>query len=503
MVRRRRNITARQENQGPNYTNLTNTLPRAEVFSADQVEAIHGQSLRVLEELGIRILNAEARRILIEAGCEVRDDMMVHFPAGLVEANVEKAPKSFTWHGGNDFTVEVSGTSLIFGPGAGCPNATDLTRGRRPGTLAIFEELVKIQEGFDILQKIGPMVEPQDVPVNVRHLDVLRVQVENSRKIPFIYARGTGQTVQSFEMMMIARGVSESTFRNRAFSSTVVNTNSPRQIDVPMAQGIMDFAEWGQVCVITPFCLAGAMAPITTAGALMLSHAEALAGITLSQITRPGAPVVYGAFSSNVDMKSGAPVFGTPEHIHANLGAGQLARHVGLPWRSGAGTASNSPDVQGAMETQAGTWGAVLGGANLIYHAAGWLEGGLTISYEKLITDLEVCQTLARVMEPVEATPEAIGFDAVAEVKPGGHFFAATQTMNRYATQFYEPLTSDWSNFGQWTDAGAVGATERATKMWQTALKTFTPPPMDVARRDALADYVEHHKATGGAVVVD
>ncbi|MEM7671281.1 MAG: trimethylamine methyltransferase family protein, partial [Pseudomonadota bacterium] len=270
-----------------------------------------------------------------------------------------------------------------------------------------------------------------------------------------------------------------------------------------MAQGIIDFARWGQVCVITPFCLAGAMAPITTAGALMLSHSEALAGIALSQIARPGAPVIYGAFSSNVDMKSGAPVFGTPEHIHANLGAGQLARHVGLPWRSGSGTASNAPDVQGAMETQAATWGAVLGGANLIYHAAGWLEGGLTISYEKLITDLEICQTIARAMEPVEATPEAIGFDTVAEVPPGGHFFAAAQTMNRYATQFYEPLTSDWSNFGQWNDAGAVDTTKRARDLWKEALRTFTPPPMDIAHREELTDFAEQRIAEGGVAVVD
>lgn len=503
MARRRRQSAARAENQGTDYTQLTHGFPRAEVFSTDQVEAIHGESLRVLEELGIRILNDEAREMLRAAGCEIRDDMMVHLPADLVEAEIARAPRRFTWHGATGFSVDVAPDTLIFGPGAGCPNATDLDRGRRPGTLADLVELLKIQEGFDILQKIGPMVEAQDVPVNTRHVELTRIQLENSRKIPFVFARGSGQTEQALEMIRIARGVDMETFRNTAYASTVVNTNSPRQIDVPMAQGIIDFARWGQVCVITPFCLAGAMAPITTAGALMLSHAEALAGIALSQIARPGAPVIYGAFSSNVDMKSGAPVFGTPEHIHANLGAGQLARRIGLPWRSGSGTASNAPDVQGAMETQAATWGAVLGGANLIYHAAGWLEGGLTISYEKLITDLEICQTIARAMEPVEATPEAIGFDAVAEVPPGGHFFAATQTMNRYATQFYEPLTSDWSNFGQWHDAGAVDTTKRAHALWKEALRTFTPPPMDVARKEELAAYAAARIAEGGAVVVD
>lgn len=304
-------------------------------------------------------------------------------------------------------------------------------------------------------------------------------------------------------MMMIARGIDEDNFRKSAFASTVINTNSPRQIDVPMAQGIIDFARWGQVSIITPFCLSGAMAPITTAGSLTLSHAEAMAGIMLSQVVRPGAPVIYGAFSSNVDMKSGAPVFGTPEHIRTNFGAGQLARRLGLPWRSASGTASNTSDVQGAMETQAGLWGAVLGGANLIFHAAGWLEGGLTFSYEKFITDLEICQTIAETMLPVEATEEAIGYDAIAEVAPGGHFFAAKQTMERYSTQFYEPLISDWSNYGQWSEAGSIRTTERANKMWKETLKNFTPPPMPPERREELDDFVARRTGEGGAPILE
>jgi trimethylamine--corrinoid protein Co-methyltransferase len=245
------------------------------------------------------------------------------------------------------------------------------------------------------------------------------------------------------------------------------------------------------------------MAPITIAGALTLSHAEALAGITLAQIVRPGAPVVYGSFASNVDMKSGAPVFGTPEHIKSNFGAGQLARHIGLPWRSAAGTASNVADAQGACETQLALWGAVLAGANMVFHACGWLEGGLTHSLEKFITDIEAMQTIAEAMQPVACGPDEIGFEAIAEVAPGGHFFAATQTMERYRTAFYEPLVSDWSNFGQWTEAGSKTATERAHEIWKRRLAEFEPPPIDPGVAEALDSFVARRTAEGGASPMD
>jgi trimethylamine--corrinoid protein Co-methyltransferase len=245
------------------------------------------------------------------------------------------------------------------------------------------------------------------------------------------------------------------------------------------------------------------MAPITVAGALTLSHAECLAGIVLSQVVNPGAPVLYGAFSSNVDMKSGAPAFGTPEHIKTNFAAGQLARHVGLPWRSAAGTASNAPDVQGAYETQLALWGCLLSGADVIFHAAGWLEGGLVFSLEKFVTDVEVLQTVAETMRPERAGPEEIGLDAIAEVQPGGHFFSAGQTMARYQTAFYEPLVSDWSNFGQWTEAGARTATDRAREIWRERLAAFEAPPLDPGHREAMEDHAARREAEGGAPPVE
>jgi trimethylamine--corrinoid protein Co-methyltransferase len=252
--------------------------------------------------------------------------------------------------------------------------------------------------------------------------------------------------------------------------------------------------------IITPFCLSGAMAPITIAGALTQQHAEALAAITLSQIVRPGSPVMYGSFSSNVDMKSGSPAFGTPEHVKTTFGAGQLARHIDLPWRSAAGTASNIADAQATYETSASLWAAVMSGSDLVLHGAGWLEGGLTASFEKFILDIEMLQGFAEMFAPVPASDDDLGFDAMAEVGPGGHYFAAEHTMSRYQTAFYEPLVSDWRNFGQWTEAGAPTATERANTIWKRVLEEFEPPKLDIARRDAVNDFVERRIREGGAM---
>ena len=303
-------------------------------------------------------------------------------------------------------------------------------------------------------------------------------------------------------MLRDFRGLSDAEFNDNVYCYTIINTNSPRQLDIPMAQGLIDFARAGQVSIITPFTLMGAMAPITVAGALTLSHAEALAAITLTQLARPGAPITYGTFTSNVDMRSGAPAFGTPEHFKASLAAGQLARFLDLPWRCASGSAANLGDAQAANETQFGLWGCLLAGATVVIHAAGWLEGGLTVSYEKLITDVEVLQMVAELCANTPAGDAEIGLDALAEVQPGGHFFAAGQTMARYQTEFYDPLVADWSNFGTWTENGAVDATSRATGIWQRILASDTRPPVEADRVGALREYVERHTECGGAAPV-
>ncbi|MEM8576615.1 MAG: trimethylamine methyltransferase family protein [Pseudomonadota bacterium] len=478
------------------YGRLRSPFPVMEVYSADQIEAIHEAALDLLEAPGLKVLLPEARALYRAAGALTHEGTeIVRLGREIVTAALASAPTEVPVAAAvpeRDVTLALG--NIVFQPGAGAPHAADLTRGRRPGTLTDFKELVQLTQSFDVLHIMPPLVEPQDVPLHLRHYDMTRWQMALTDKVPFVYARGRGQVEECFEMIAAFRGLEAEAFRAQARCYTVINTNSPRQIDVPMAQGIIDFARWGQVAFITPFTLMGAMAPVSLAGAMVLSHAEALAAITLAQLARPGAPVCYGTFTSNVDMKSGAPVFGTPEHFRASLVAGQLARRIGLPWRCATGTAAATPDVQAANETQFGTWGCLLAGATVILHAAGWLEGGLTVSYEKLVTDLEVLQQVAELCGPAELD---LALDALRDVQPGGHFFGAGHTMERYQTAFYDPLVADFSNFGAWEEAGGRDATQRATGIWQARLAQ-AGPAVDAGRLAALDDWIAARAAKGG-----
>lgn len=485
------------------YRGLQNTLVRQPAFSDDRVEAIHSTALRVLEELGIKVLNEAARGYFRAAGASVDEtSQLVRIDQALIAGALDTAPGEFLLHGASpDTDVRLGGDNVAFVCVGGAPHISDLDRGKRPGTIEDTRNIIRLAEHFDVLHLQSPNVEAQDVPVHLRHYAVTEAQLTLSRKPFFIYSRGSGQVEDGFAMTRIARGLDVEEFEARPWCYTIINTNSPRQLDVPMCQGIIDFAKAGQVSVITPFTLAGAMAPVTMPGALVLQHAEALAGILLSQLVRPGAPVVYGSFTSNVDMKSGSPAFGTPEFVRAAFGAGQLARHIGLPWRGSAATASNAPDEQAVYEYLMSAWGSILGGVNMMVHAAGWLEGGLTGSLEKFILDIEMLQTFAEIFEPLDSGDQALAFEAIASVEPGGHFFGCEHTMQRYQSAFYEPLVSDWSNFGQWTDNGALTATQRANGVWKKLLREFEPPPMDPARREELQAFIERRSAEGGAPV--
>ncbi len=328
---------------------------------------------------------------------------------------------------------------------------------------------------------------------------MMRAQLTHCDKPMFVYSRGSEQVSDSFEMIRLALNLSMDDFTDGVWATTVINSNSPRMLDIPMAQGLIDFARAGQMTIITPFCLAGAMAPITVAGALTLQHAEALTGITLAQLTRAGAPISYGGFSSNVDMKSGSPAFGTPEHVKMQIGAGQLARHIGLPWRSATGAASNTADMQAANETNMAIWGGAMANATLTVHAAGWLEGGLSFGYEKFINDVEALQTMAEICVKPSGNGSEIGFDALAEVEPGGHFFATQHTMDRYQSAFYAPLVSDLTNFGAWTEAGAKTSTQRATDIWTKNLKDFQDPVHGDTAASNIDAFIEMRKQKGGA----
>ncbi len=483
------------------YRSLTSPFAPIELLSDDEVEHLHRSALELLLHQGIRVLLPEARELLRFAGASVDDETeLVRFEPELVDRATATAPSSFELIARSpERTVTLGGRHLATVPVSSPPAVSDLDGGKRVGNLADFRDLLRLTQHFDVLHVTGPCVEPQDVDLPFRHLQSGLAYLTLTDKAPFLYSRGRGQVSDGFEMVRIGHGIDEDTFAAAPRCYTVINSNSPRQLDVPMCMGLIDFAAAGQLSVVTPFTLAGAMAPVTLAGALTLQHAEALAGITLTQAVRPGAPVVYGAFTSNVDMKSGAPAFGTPEYFKAALASGQLARHVGLPYRSSAPNASNAVDGQAMYETMISLYGAVLGGCNLLIHAAGWLEGGLTASKEKFVLDVEVLQMLAETFEPLVVDDEEIGLDAIGETPPGGHFFGGEHTLRRYRTAFYEPLVSDWSNFGQWTEAGARDATQRANEIWKRTLAEFEPPPLDVAIAAELEEFVARRTIEGGA----
>jgi trimethylamine---corrinoid protein Co-methyltransferase len=483
------------------YRHLRNPFEPLKVFSDDQVASIHEAALVMLETQGMKVLSEDARTLYRNAGADVDEaTLMVRLGRELVSASLATAPRDITLHAVDPQRhVPLSNQSVAFAPTSGPPNIMDTAGGRRAGTLVDFCNLIKLCQNFEVIHVLGGATEPQDVPVQFRHLEVTRAQLMLCDKVSFIFSRGHKQVADNFELIRLAHGISPEEFRSRPYTYTIINTNSPLQLDIPMADGIIDFAAAGQVLIITPFTLAGAMAPVTVAGALTLAHAEALAGLALAQIVRPGAPIVYGSFTSNVDMKSGSPAFGTPEYVKAAFGAGQLARFLGLPWRSSNATASNIPDAQSAYESQMSLWGALFGGCNFVLHAAGWLESGLTTSYEKFILDIEMLQMFAEVFQPVGAAPSDLALEAVAEVGAGGHFFGCAHTMERYRSAFYAPLVSDWRNAGQWADDGSKTATERASGIWQNELKRYVAPVRDAGIVEALDAYVARRVEEGGA----
>ncbi|MCV2867514.1 trimethylamine methyltransferase family protein [Defluviimonas sp. WL0002] len=493
--------TGSQGARAVRYHHLSHPFAPQSVFSDDAIAGMHDTALRVLEELGVRFLLPEARTIFAAAGAVVDEEtQMVRIGRDIVASALTSAPRSIRLRAADARHEQTYAQGrLLFGGSGGCPNATDRIRGRRPGSLSDFEDALKLQQHFDVIHILSPSAEPQDVPVNLRHYAMMRSQMMIGTKPLFAYARGRRQVADSFDLVRIGLDLDEAAWNDGVWCKTIINSNSPRLIDVPMAEGIIDFARAGQLSIITPFCLAGAMAPVTVAGALVLQHAEALACIALAQLASPGAPVSYGGFSSNVDMKSGAPAFGTPEHLKMQIGSGQLARLTGLPWRSAAGSAGNTADVQAATENTMGLWGALMSNATLTVHSAGWLEGGLTFGYEKFILDVEALQTIAELCERPDSDAAAMAFDAIAEVAPGGHFFAAAHTMERYDRAFYTPLVADLSNYGTWTEHGAKTATERATAIWQRALTEFEPHAGSAAAADRLAPFIERRTAQGGA----
>ena len=505
---RRRREGGRARQSGPTrlpqlpLQQVRNPYPPMEVLSADQVETIHLTSLRILEELGIEVMSPRALSIFEKAGAKV-DHVTgnVKLDRGLVEQALAYAPSRFKLTPRNpEKQLHIGDNVMHFGLVAGPPNVHDRERGRRAGNFTDYCDFIRLTQYFNTLHLIGNQVcAPIEMPANSRHLDVYRANLTLSDLVYHCTAIGAGRANDGIRMMAIARGLTLDEMKTDPSVMTIISVNSPRRFDDPMSEGLMAMAEAGQATVITPFTLMGAMAPVTLAGALAQQNAEALLGIVLTQLVNPGAPVIYGAFTSNVDMRSGAPAFGTPENAKANIAGGQLARRYGLPYRSTNGNASNVADAQAVYETEMALWGAVLGHVNVLYHAAGWLEGGLTASFEKLVLDIEMLQHMVEFLKPIAVDEGELAFDAIAGVPTGGHFFGSPHTMTRYDTAFYQPLVSNWQNHENWKLAGGKDATERATDIWKRALTEYEEPPMDPAIREELDAYVAKRREEIGS----
>ncbi|HUR43473.1 MAG TPA: trimethylamine methyltransferase family protein [Aestuariivirga sp.] len=479
------------------WREVRNPYPPIAVLSADHIETIHHASLRILEEIGMRILDRNTRDIWARAGATVdHASMMVRFDRELIEETIALAPAEFTLHARNPArNVTVGGNRILFSSVGGPPYCTDLDRGRRTGTYSEMCDFIRVVQSLNIIhQEGGGPFEPMDLPADTRYLDIYYAETTLLDKTWKPSALGHDRAADAIDMACIALGTDREGLATRPALTATINTNSPLQLDVPMAEGLIEMARARQPVVVTPFTLAGAMCPTTLAGALIQQNAEALATIALTQVVSPGAPVVYGAFTSNVDMKSGAPAFGTPEYTKAAQASGQLARRYNLPFRSSNATASNDVDAQAAYESQMSLWGAAMGHANMISHGAGWLEGGLVASFEKLIIDAEMLQMMAEYFRPIEMDNDSLGLAAIAEVGPGGHFFGAAHTLARYKTAFYEPIVSDWRNFETWKQAGGLSATQRANSIWKQLLSAYEQPPMDPAIDEELQAFVARRK---------
>jgi trimethylamine--corrinoid protein Co-methyltransferase len=476
---------------------LENPWAPVEILTSEQVGRILDAAHILLEEEGLEIRGAEARAIYAKAGCAVDDaTQMVRIGRDIVEAALATAPERFVLHARNpDRDLHVGGKVVNFGPVNGAPNIRDLERGRRFGDIEAFRDVLKIANGLGVLHwQGGVVVEPVDVPVATRHLDMYLAHIELADIV--WAARGVGgvQAEDALALSAIEHQCSIEDLAARPTLMTVTNVNSPRRVDEEILDNIMIMARHGQCVVITPFTLMGAMAPVTLAGALVQQTAEAMGIMALCQLVRPGAPVVMGGFTSNVDMRTGSPAFGTPEYVHAALATAQIGRRLKIPVRTSAVNASPAPDAQATWETGFSLWAAIMSQSHLINHAVGWLEGGLSASLEKIVLDAEVLRGWAAILKPVAFGEDDLGLDAIRAIAPGGHFFGSPHTLARYETAFHRPILADWSNYENWRDAGEKTATDRALDVWKKTRDAYVAPPLDQGIREAALDYVARRR---------
>ena len=443
----------------------------------------------------------EARSIMREAGANVDESTMrVRFPRELVLEQMKTVPSEFTLHSWNpERNLQIGGRWIAYGTVGSAPHYIDREGVRRTGDREGFRDLLRLAQSLNAVHFIGGYpVEPVDIHHSVRHIHAAHDVLTLTDKPLHCYSLGRQRNLDILEMTRIARGIDEATLLREPSVFSVVNSNSPLRLDTPMSQGMIEFARHNQPIVMTPFTLAGAMAPITLAGALAQQNAEALAGITLLQCINPGTPAVYGGFTSNVDMQSGAPAFGTPEYVRTAMIGGQLARRYNVPYRSSNVCAANALDAQAAYESVFALWGCVMGGVNMMMHGAGWMEGGLHASLGKMVLDADLLHMVSSMMDPLVVDDDTLAIDAIEEVGPGGHFFGVQHTQDRYRTAFYKPMISDWRNYESWDEAGRPEAAGKANDVASAFLAAYEKPEMDAARLEELEAFVARRVADGG-----
>ncbi len=497
---RERGIRARRQREAQRVhaviAGIERKIPTYELFGEEGLARIEAAADLILEEVGMDFRgDVDALRLWREARADVEGER-VRFPAGLLRSILKTAPGAFVQHARNpERSVRIGGDAVVFAPAYGSPFVQDLAGGRRYGTLPDFETFVKLAYAIPWLHHSGGTVcEPVDIPVNKRHLDMVAAHLRFSDK-PFMGSVTAEERAEdSIAMARIAFG-REFVDANCVIMGNI-NANSPLVFDGTMSKALRAYARANQCAVVVPFILGGAMGPVTSAGAIVQALAETMAGCALTQLERPGAPVIFGNFLSSTALRSGSPTFGTPEPALGSLVVGQLARRLMLPLRcSGAFTASMIPDGLAMQESTMSMLAAVQCGANFILHSAGWLEGGLTMGYEKFVMDADFCAALHVWMRGLPLDDNALALDAFREVGPGKHFFGAAHTLANYETAFWESAVSDNNSFEQWRDEGMKDVRERASERCKRLIAEYEQPKLEPAVDEELADFVARRMA--------
>ena len=474
---------------------ITRSLTPLDIVSSEGLELLEHNAETILAEVGVEIRDyPSAIERFRAAGADV-DGTRVRFPRGLCRSIVTAtAPAIYTQHGRNpERNVQIGGDATVFAPNYGSPFVHDLDAGRRYATLADFENFVRLSYMSPYLHHSGGTVcEPVDVPVSKRHLDMVHAHLRYSDK-PFMGSVTAGsRAADSVEMARIAFG---GDLADRTVMTSLINASSPLVWDATMLEAAEVYAESNQASIFTPFILSGAMAPVTPAGVAAQTLAEALVGMTFAQLVRPGSPVVFGSFASSMSMQTGAPTFGTPEPAIVLYTVAALARRLNVPFRSGGSLcASKLPDAQAAYESMATLMPTVLGGVNFVLHAAGWLEGGLAIGYEKFILDCDQLGAMHKLVQGLDLSENGQAVDAIRDNEPGNHFLGTAHTLANFESAFYRSTTSDNSSFEQWTEEGGLDAAQRANRIWKEQLASYEPPPLDEAIAEELTEYVERRR---------